>query len=96
VRKSPVKHHEVPLQLVRDSSVSANFLGAHEGADVEIGKLHNAETVEGPRQAPESDPLLDGFEVKPAIKKPVGAGNKGGSAQGNGSLLQEPPPAGGA
>src|SRR5690348_17440733 len=33
------------------------------------------------------------FEVKPAIEKPVGAGNKGGSAQGNGSLLQEPPPA---
>src|SRR6266849_5482284 len=79
--------------MVRDSNVPANFLGAHEGADVEIGKLDNAETFEPFRQAPEPDPLMGGFEVKPAIEKPVGAGNKGGSAQGNGSLLQEPPPA---
>jgi hypothetical protein len=63
---------------------------------VEVGKLDNAETFEGLRQAPEPDPLMGGFEVKPAIEKPVGAGNKGGSAQGNGSLLEEAPPARGA
>jgi hypothetical protein len=63
---------------------------------VEIGQLHNAETFEGLRQAPEPDPLMGGFEVKTAIEKPIGAGNKGGGAQGNGSLLQEPPSARGA
>src|SRR6266478_7199527 len=87
------QRHQVPLQLVRDSNVPANFLGAHEGADVEIGKLDNAETFERLRQAAEADPLMGGFEVKPAIEESVAAGNKRGSAQGNGSLLQESPPA---
>src|SRR6266852_5871045 len=79
--------------MVRDSNVPANFLGAHEGADVEIGKLDNAETFERLRQAAEPDPLMGGFEVKPAIEESVAAANKRGSAQGNGSLLQESPPA---
>src|SRR5512146_905955 len=74
------QRHQVPLQLVGYRNVSANFLGAHEGADVEIGELDNAETFEGLRQAPEPDPPIGGFKVEPAIEEPIGASNKGGSA----------------
>src|SRR5204863_8903487 len=41
------------------------------------------------------DLLVTGLKIKPAIEKPIGAGNKRGSGQGNGSLLQEVSSAGG-
>jgi hypothetical protein len=66
--------------LVRDSNVPANLRGAHEGADVEVGKLDDAETFKSSGQAPELDPLMRGFEVQSTIEKSISACNKGGSA----------------
>jgi hypothetical protein len=68
VRKSPLNANQIAVQFVGDLNVLANFCGAHEGADVKIGKLDNAQTFKGLGQAPQSDPLMSRLEIEPAIE----------------------------
>jgi hypothetical protein len=74
------QRNQIAAQVVGDLNVLANFFGAHEGADVKIGKLDNAETFKSLREALQPDALTSCFEIEAAIEKAIRAGHKGGSA----------------
>src|SRR5438477_13061952 len=90
----PGQRQQIPLQTVRDGCVATNLISAHEGANMEIGKLDNAKALEGLGQARQEDALASDFQVKSAIEKAVGSGDKGGSTKNRRRLLEELPPAG--
>ena len=77
---------------VGDGDVPADFLGRHEGADVNVGKLADAESLEGAREAWQADGRRRHLEVQPPVQQAVCSGHKRrASGHGGGSFQKLPP-----
>src|SRR6516162_7227249 len=82
---------QVGLEGIGDAHELANLVLVHERADMNVGELYDAEAVERLRQACQTNRLLSGFEVQPAIKQAVRTGHKRSSDGSSGSVLQPLP-----
>src|SRR5229473_388840 len=66
---------QVGFQPVGDRDATANLVPGHEWADVDIGELDDAKSLESLGQARQADALASDLYVEPPVKKPVGRGH---------------------
>ncbi len=89
------QRHQVGLQVIGDRGVPPDLVRGHEGADVEIGQLDDAETIKCLGQARQGDPLMRYLEVQPSIEQSIGTCEERRRSHADSGLFQEPAPAGG-
>ncbi len=83
------EHDHVGLLRIGDSDIFADLIGGHEGADVNIRKLADAESFEGARQSRQMDGPRGDVEVETSVEQAIGAGNEGRADGNGGSVLQK-------
>ena len=67
----------------------ADLVCGHEGANMDVRKLHNAKALEGLGQPSESDTSLGNLESDPLEDKAVGGGREWQGTHRGGGLLEK-------
>ncbi len=83
------QYDQVGFQSVGNGCTATNLLPSHEGADVQIGKLDDTESLKGFGQAWQSDGLPRDFHIKASAEKPIAGDHEGGGAYQDGGPLKK-------
>ena len=86
------EHDRLGSLRVGDGDVLADLPGGHERADVNVGELADAESLEGARQAWQANGLRRHLEVQPPVQQAVGSSHEGRAGDHGGGSFQKLPP----